>query len=378
LCVSGLHRRLGLAGASLAIGLVVSGYMATVQMVRRGFDLSGDLTALPGGAMAQTVFQFGNLLVFSILVGLGLFLRRSRETHKRLLALAVLQTLLAAPVAHLVGHFALPVVLLPVWGLLVLAAFVVHDRRVGGRVHPVTIWGGGGLIVLANLQALLIGPSHAWGRLVAWLSASLKPQVGFSGKLTTIHQTFTTPQSPVTNLDEEVTMRIYSFVLCTFLCTAGTAMAQPAVFGVKAGINLATVTFDPEPDEDVLDRRTGFVGGLFVVVPASDRLGFQGEVLFSQKGASEDGGAGDLALDYLEVPLLLRVGTASPLETSFHAFAGPSIGLRLRARVTTETFDGETEDEDIADDVKGFDFGVVAGAGVNFGRFTLDVHVGPQ
>ena len=70
--------------------------MATVQMVRRGFDLSGDLTALPGGAMAQTVFQFGNLLVFSILVGLGLFLRRSRETHKRLLALAVLQTLLAA------------------------------------------------------------------------------------------------------------------------------------------------------------------------------------------------------------------------------------------------------------------------------------------
>jgi ethanolamine transporter EutH len=113
LCVSGLHRRLGLAGASLAIGLVVSGYMATVQMVRRGFDLSGDLTALPGGAMAQTVFQFGNLLVFSILVGLGLFLRRSRETHKRLLALAVLQTLLATPVAHLVGHFALPVVLLP-------------------------------------------------------------------------------------------------------------------------------------------------------------------------------------------------------------------------------------------------------------------------
>ena len=167
-------------------------------------------------------------------------------------------------------------------------------------------------------------------------------------------------------------MRIYSFVLCTFLCTAGTAMAQPAVFGVKAGINLATVTFDPEPDEDVLDRRTGFVGGLFVVVPASDRLGFQGEVLFSQKGASEDGGAGDLALDYLEVPLLLRVGTASPLKTSFHAFAGPSIGLRLRARIKTETFDGETEDEDIADDVKGFDFGVVAGAGVNFGRFTLD------
>jgi hypothetical protein len=166
-----LHRRMGVAAAPVAVGLVVSGYIATIQMARRGFELSGDLSALPGGAMAQTVFQFGNLLVFSLMVALALALRRRPETHKRLMAIAVIQTLMAAPVAHLVGHYALPPVLLPLWGILVFGAFVAHDRRAQGRVHAATIWGCGGLVVLANTEAFLIGPSQAWQRMVAWLIA---------------------------------------------------------------------------------------------------------------------------------------------------------------------------------------------------------------
>ena len=164
-------------------------------------------------------------------------------------------------------------------------------------------------------------------------------------------------------------MRICSIVLRAVFCTASSAMAQQAVYGVKAGINLAKINFDPEPEEDNLDRRIGFVGGLFVVVPMTDLIAFQGEALFSQKGASGD--EGKVELDYLEVPLLLRVGHAPSGSTSFHAFAGPSVGLKLRARATS-TFDGETEDEDIGDDVETFDLGLVAGAGVDVGRFTLD------
>src|SRR5687767_13160292 len=168
-------------------------------------------------------------------------------------------------------------------------------------------------------------------------------------------------------------MRICSIVLCAVFCTASSAMAQQAVFGVKAGINLAKINFDPEPDEDVMDFRRGFVGGLFVVAPMTDLIAFQGEALFSQKGASfdEGGDEAEVELDYLEVPLLLRVGRAPSGSTSFHAFAGPSVGLKLRARATS-TFDGETEDEDIGDDVETFDLGLVAGAGVDVGRFTLD------
>ena len=166
-----LHRRLGVAAVSIAIGVVVSGYVASVQMARRGFDLSGDLARLPGGAMAQTVFQFGNLVIFAVLVGTALAFRRRPETHKRLMALAVIQTLMAAPLAHLVGHFGLPLLVLPLWGVLVLTAFVLHDRRTRGRVHPATTWGCITLLVLANTQAVVIGPSETWKRIVAWLVA---------------------------------------------------------------------------------------------------------------------------------------------------------------------------------------------------------------
>ena len=85
------------------------------------------------------------------------------------MTLAVVQTLLVAPLAHLVGHFHLPLLVLPVWGVLVFAAFVLHDRHSRGRVHPATIWGCATLIVLANTQAVVIGPSETWKRFLAWL-----------------------------------------------------------------------------------------------------------------------------------------------------------------------------------------------------------------
>ena len=42
-----IHRRLGIAGAVLALAFVVLGYLSTVGQARRGFDLSGDLASLP-------------------------------------------------------------------------------------------------------------------------------------------------------------------------------------------------------------------------------------------------------------------------------------------------------------------------------------------
>jgi hypothetical protein len=167
----GMHKRLGMAAIVLAIGVVVTGYQASVDMVRRGFDLSGDLSAAPGGALAQTVFQFGGLVVFAVLAGTALAFRRRPQVHKRLMLLTVLVAMMGAPLAHLVGHFQLPGVILPGWGVGVLLALIVHDRRTLGRIHPATLGGGLGLVVLGNVQAVLIGPSQAWQRIVAWLAS---------------------------------------------------------------------------------------------------------------------------------------------------------------------------------------------------------------
>ena len=84
----GLHKRLGVAGAFVAAAAVATGFAATVAMVQRGFDLSGDLSRPPNdNALDAAIFQFSNLAIFSILVGTALALRRRRHIHKRLMAL---------------------------------------------------------------------------------------------------------------------------------------------------------------------------------------------------------------------------------------------------------------------------------------------------
>ena len=166
-----LHKRLGVAGALVAAAAVATGFVATVAMVQRGFDLSGDLSRPPNNsALDAAIFQFSNLAIFSVLVGMALALRRRRHLHKRLMAFAVIETLMAAPLGHLVGHFGLPVLTFVLWGLGVLVVFLVHDIRTVNRLHPVTLILGLGLVALANLEALVIGPSAPWHRVLEWLS----------------------------------------------------------------------------------------------------------------------------------------------------------------------------------------------------------------
>jgi hypothetical protein len=120
--------------------------------------------------MAQTVFQFANLIIFPALVGTAVLLRPRPDWHKRLMTLAVIETLMAAPLAHFVAHFGLPGLILPAWPVAVLLALIVHDKRSRGRIHPASLWGGIGLVVLGNIEATVIGPSQSWQRFMEWLT----------------------------------------------------------------------------------------------------------------------------------------------------------------------------------------------------------------
>ena len=167
-------------------------------------------------------------------------------------------------------------------------------------------------------------------------------------------------------------MRVCSIVLCLALCGATTATAQEAAFGVKGGINFSNLKFDGDSVDVNLDQRTGFVGGLFIVWPASGTLALQTEFLYSQKGATfdEEGLEEKVSLDYIDIPVLLRM-SSRPAKASFHAIAGPSFGFKTRAR-SKSSFEGESHEEDIGDEVETFDLGLVLGAGLDFGRMTID------
>ena len=157
------------------------------------------------------------------------------------------------------------------------------------------------------------------------------------------------------------------------------ALAQERQLGLKAGGSYARLQFDPDADS-FRQGRFGVTGGGFAVRPFNARFGLQVEALFSPKGASEDieglEGTITLQLDYLDIPLLLRVAGPAIGSNRFHLFGGPSIGVRLSANRQTKVVGDFFNDgivEDVGDMVDRFDLGMVAGAGVDVGRrLTID------
>jgi hypothetical protein len=178
-----VHRRVGRVGPVLALGLILVGGIASIELARRGYDLSGDLTrafAIPGkrrpGAVSVLLFPFSELLTFGVLVAAGLWYRHRREIHKRLMLLALVP-LATEPVVHMVGHAigywpthgGAGRIIGPTITLLLLSVSAIHDRVSHGRIHPVSVWVP--LVVFAWMNAVpfVVLPSDAWHHLSAWL-----------------------------------------------------------------------------------------------------------------------------------------------------------------------------------------------------------------
>ena len=153
-----VHRRLGVAGAGLAVLIVVLGPMVAIPAARRG--------ALPGDPLAFLLVMLGDLLLFAVFAAAGISQRHHSETHKRLMVLATVNLLPPAisrwPIA--VGH---PAVIAGVL-LALLAAAPVRDLLSGRRMHPVSLWGG--LAVLLSVPVrFALSQTVAWHRVASWL-----------------------------------------------------------------------------------------------------------------------------------------------------------------------------------------------------------------
>lgn len=167
------HRRLGMAGAGLALLMLFSGYFTTIAMARRGYDLSGELIGDSGSMPMLMVFQLGDLLCFGVLVALGVWFRRRSGVHKRLMLLATVGGLMPAALSHIIGHSHFlrglhpAIILVPYTAMLFAGA--VHDRLTMGKIHPVSLWVALAIFAFSNLRAAVIGPSDAWQEFAAWL-----------------------------------------------------------------------------------------------------------------------------------------------------------------------------------------------------------------
>lgn len=157
-----LHRRLGIAGVVAAMLVFVVGVWTAVSAAAHGVS--------PGPPpLVFLVVPLGDMLVFAILAGAGLLLRRRRDFHKRLMLLASVGMLTAAfarlPI-DFVAAGGLPV-FFALTDLCVLAC-VGYDTWRNRRLHPAFGWGAL-LIVASQPLRLLFSGTQAWQQFATWL-----------------------------------------------------------------------------------------------------------------------------------------------------------------------------------------------------------------
>jgi hypothetical protein len=84
----------------------------------------------------------------------------------------------------------------------------------------------------------------------------------------------------------------------------------------------------------------------------------QPEVIFSMQGTKF--AFGTATLDYVQVPILLRIGSSAKNKASLYGLVGPSFGLLV-------------QDDNWDDPIERGDVGLVVGAGVTFSRLLAEV-----
>lgn len=160
-------------------------------------------------------------------------------------------------------------------------------------------------------------------------------------------------------------------LITALLVCAATAHAQTPSFGIRAGVNLADLSFSSDAEVTNSKNLTGLVAGVFATVPLTDLVAFQPEALFSRQGTkfTEDDEDAKIKIDYFQVPLLGRFKFAkgSPVAV----LIGPSLGFRSSAKLDVPGAPAGFDD-DFEDEVERFDLGLVTGIGVDVGRLVLD------
>ena len=146
----------------------------------------------------------------------------------------------------------------------------------------------------------------------------------------------------------------------------------PRRFGITVGLNSATVGGGDVGDAS---RRTSFIVGATMIAPMSPSVALEPQVLFTSKGAhfEDSGGGGSIRMNYIQVPLLVRVSGSSSGQSGMHPFVFGGPAIAIKASCDIEGTEGGVSasiscDQLEADGVKfnSVDYGVIVGAGLGF------------
>lgn len=151
--------------------------------------------------------------------------------------------------------------------------------------------------------------------------------------------------------------------------TTTSTPSSPVAFGIKAGMNVSSLTNDSGLDDQ--GSKIGFNAGVFANIPIASSFSIQPEVLYSQYGDKYDetiaGTRYSFARhhDYIAVPVMFQYNALPNLYIE----AGPEFGFLVNAKnkLKDETNnDVLNESGDYKDQLNGFNFGLGLGAGYYF------------
>lgn len=119
-----------------------------------------------------------------------------------------------------------------------------------------------------------------------------------------------------------------------FLSVTVMAQTEKVKLGLKAGLNLSSLSFDES--ELNSSNKTGFTAGIMVEVPLAKNFSLQPELLYSQQGTKSSFSDNEVTnshykstikLNYLNIPVMLKYYLSKGLSLQ----AGPQIGILLKA-----------------------------------------------
>jgi hypothetical protein len=159
------------------------------------------------------------------------------------------------------------------------------------------------------------------------------------------------------------------------LAPAGAAEAQSLSFGLMAGGSLSTFTGDISSDAK---HYAGYIVGGFLHLEAAG-FAIQPGLFYSVKGvkSSDFSGRSDgkTTLDYIQIPLMLRIGMGSS-KARLYVAAGPAIGLKIGCSVSAAASgygSGGTDCKDavLLPSAKSSEISGIVEAGLEFGKFSV-------
>lgn len=156
-----------------------------------------------------------------------------------------------------------------------------------------------------------------------------------------------------------------SVLALAFCVPAASATAQEVRFGILGGVSLATIEFDPDPGDVDFERLTGPVAGGSLEIGVNDNFAIEPRALWVRKGAKVSLGAAEARteIDYVSVPVLFKLRGGGAIRP--YLAVGPEVAFKLSAK-SRITAAGQEEEEDIDDQVKSTDFGLMGVAGLEF------------